>query len=178
MKLRADSFAARLTTAQKEQLFADLVGGGAVKAAARQVKDWTGKQPSEQAVSAWLRGAVVERKHSAAREAMLVAQANCPADFDAQARLALGQAKYLAVLDDLEPRDVAAFEKNALLERKLALDEQKLAQDQRLARRDLALDRARLLLERARGGESGEELQQQIDLALEEIQRLKHGEAT
>jgi hypothetical protein len=134
------------------------------------------KAPSTTAVSAWFVGAKVERRHVAAKEAMLVAQANCPADYTDQARRALGQAKYLAVLEDLSPMDLAFLEKNDIAWAKIELDRKKLAQDQRVTRRDLALDRARILLERARGGEKSEDLQQQIALALEEIHKLKHGE--
>lgn len=180
-KLRKDSFAARLTPAQREELFVKLVGGMGLDDAARQVHEWTkaewgGKAPSTTAVSAWFVGAKVERRHVAAKEAMLVAQANCPADYTDQARRALGQAKYLAVLEDLSPMDLAFLEKNDIAWAKIELDRKKLAQDQRVTRRDLALDRARILLERARGGEKSEDLQQQIALALEEIHKLKHGE--
>ena len=72
--------------------------------------------------------------------------------------------------------DLAFLEKNEIAREKIKLDREKLNRDTRLQRRDLALDRAKLLLERARGGEKSEDLQQQIDLALEEIQRMKNGE--
>lgn len=179
-KLRSDSFAARLSAAQREELFMLLAGGGSLAEAAAKVGEWTKaegwRKPSTQAISAWFAGARVERRHLAAKEAMLVAQANCPADYDEQARRALGQAKYLAVLEDLSPMDLAFLEKNQIAREKLELEKQRLALDVRLTRRDLALDRARLLLERARGGEKSVDLQKQIDLALEEIHRIKHGE--
>ena len=181
MKLRSDSFAARLSPAQRDELFVLLAGGLSLVDAAKQVHAWTkaewgGKPPSTQAISAWFQGAKVERRFSAAKESALVAQANCPADYDEQARRALGQAKFLAVLEDLSPMDLAFLEKNEIAREKLKLEREKLERDTRLQRRDLALDRARLLLERARGGEKSEDLQQQIDLALEEIQRMKNGE--
>ena len=181
MKLRKDSFAARLSPAQRDQLFTALAGGLGLDDAAKMVYEWTraewgGKPPSTQAVSAWFTAAKVERRYSAAKEVALVAQANCPADYDAQARIALGQARFLATLEDLEPRDIAALEKIEIDREKLAIEKQKLAQDLRVQRLSLALDRAKLLLERTRGGETGEDLQQQIDLALEEIERMKIGE--
>lgn len=180
-KLRKDSFAARLSPAQRDELFTKLAGGMGLEEAAAQVHAWTkaewgGKPPSGQAISAWFAGARVERRHAAAKEAMLVGMANCPADMDEQTRKALGQAKYLAVLEDLSPMDLALLEKNDIAWARLDLERKKLANDQRVTRRDLALDRAKILLERARGGEKSEDLQQQIDLALEEIHRLKHGE--
>lgn len=176
MKLRSDSFAARLTAAQREDLFALLAGGKSLAEAARWVRAAGAKQPSQQALSAWFAGARVERRYAAAKEAALVAQANCPADYTEAARRALGQARFLATLEALTPKEVAILEHNELAREKLDLDRLKLAQDQRVTRRDLALDRARILLERVRGGEKGAGLQSQIDLALAEIQRLKTGE--
>ncbi len=180
MKLRSDSFAARLTPAQRDELFVALAGGLSLTEAASKVGEWTKsegwRKPSTQAISAWFQGAKVERRFMAAKEAALVTEANCPADYDEKARRALGQAKFLAVLEDLSPMDLAFLERNDIAKQKLDLDRQKLAQDVRVTRRDLALDRARILLERSRGGERGEGLQKEIDLALDEINRLKHGE--
>ena len=176
MKLRSDSFAARLTAAQREELFALLAGGKSLAEGAQWVRGKGAKQPSQQALSAWYAGARIERRYAAAKESALVAQANCPADYTEAARRALGQARFLATLEALSPKEIAVLEHNELTREKLELDRQRLAQDSRVARRDLALDRAKLLLERVRGGETGAGLQSQIDLALEEIQRLKTGE--
>lgn len=176
MKLRSDSFAARLKPAQKDELFAALVGGLGHEPAADQVRAWTGRKPSGTAVAAWYRGELVGRRIAACREVALVAEANCPADYSEQARRALGQAKFLAMLEDLTPRDIAAFEKNSLTERKLTLDEQRHARDTRVERLLLILERYRLIFERSRGGEKSDDLQQQIDLALEEIEKMKKGD--
>lgn len=177
-KLRKDSFAARLSAAQKDELFAALAGGQGHGEAATQVRAWTGRKPSDSAVSSWFHAEVADRRLAVCREVALVTEANCPADYDAQTRRALGQAKYLAMREELAPRDVAAFEKNELTRQKLELDQQRLAQDQRLARRDLRLDRDQLIFERLRGGEKSEDLQQQINLALEEIEKMKKGDDT
>ena len=181
MKLRSDSFAARLTPAQRDELFQLLASGKSLAQAAAQVHEWTkkewgGRPPSTQAISAWFAGARVERRMAAAKEAALVAQASAPADYDEQARRALGQAKFMATLEGLDAMEIALLERNEIARQKLELDKRKLDMDRRLARRDLALDRAKLLLERARGGDRGEDLQQQIDLALDEIEKMKHGE--
>lgn len=180
MKLRADSFAARLTPAQRDELFSALAGGKSLAEAVELAGGWTKaegwKKPSQQAISAWFQGAKIERRYLAAKEAALVTQANCPADYDEQARRALGQAKFLATLEDLSPMDVAFLEKNQIAREKLELERRRLDLDVRITRRNLALDRARILLERARGGERGEDLQKQIDLALAEIERMKKGE--
>ena len=181
MKLRSDSFAARLTPAQRDELFIALAGGLGLPEAAAKVCEWTraewgGRRPSTQAISAWFIGATRERRFLAAKESALVAQANCPADYDEQARKALGQAKFLATLEDLSALDIAFLEKNEIARAKLDLDRQKLALDVRITRRNLALDRDRIIFERIRGGERGEGLQKEIDLALDEINRLKRGE--
>lgn len=180
-KLRKDSFAARLTPAQREELFVFLAGGGGLADAAKKVLEWTkaewgGKAPSTQAISAWFAGARIERRHAAAKEAMFVGMANCPADVDEQTRKAIGQAKYLAVLEDLTPMDLAFLEKNEIAKQKLELDRIKVTNDVRVQKRDLVIERAKLLLQRAKGGEKSTDLQQQIDLALDEIEKMKHGE--
>ncbi len=187
-KLRSDSFAARLTPRRRDELFESLAGGMSLQEAAELVGKWTkaegcpatgsgrARKPSTQAISAWFAGARVERRFLAAKEAALVAQANCPDDFDAQARRALGQARFLAALEELSPGEIAKLERNELLRAKLELDRQKLEQDNRVARQALALDRARLLLARQKRGETGADLQEQIDLFLAEIERMKRGE--
>lgn len=181
-KLRKDSFAARLTQAQRDELFEKLAGGMGLKEAAAQVHAWTkaewgGKPPSTQAVSAWLTGQVVERKMESAKVAALVAEASAPANLDERSRRALGQAKFMAVLQGISPADIALLERNEIALQKLGLETRKLELDQRVQKRDLALLRSKLLLERARGGERSEDLQQQINLALDEIEKMKHGEA-
>ncbi len=158
-----------------------LADGKSYTVAAAQVHEWTkkewgGRPPSTSAISAWFSGARIERRFAAAKETALVAQANCPADYDEQARKQLGHAKFLATLEDLSPKDVAVLERNELVRQKLELDKRRLDLDQRVQQRDLALARAKLLLERARGGERGEDLQAQIDLALDEIERMKKGD--
>lgn len=180
-KLRSDSFAARLTRPQKDELFEFLAEGGALKKAALMVYDWTkaewgGKPPSTQSVSDWFAGARVERKMSAAKEAGLVAEANCPDDVDEKTRRAIGQAKFAMVLQDMSPMDFALLEKNQIAREKLELDRIKVTNDTRVSRLQLMLDRAKMLLQRAKSGEKGGDLQQQIDLALDEIEKMKHGE--
>jgi len=58
------------------------------------------------------------------------AMSDVPADYDEQARTALGQAKFLAMLEDLTPSDVAKFEKNALIQQKIDLDRERFHLDQ------------------------------------------------
>ena len=180
-KLRKDSFAARLTRPQKDELFSFLAEGGGLKEAAEMVHAWTkaewgGKPPSTTAVSDWFIAARIERKFEVAKLSGEVAEANAPANVDEKTRRAIGQAKFTMVLGDLSPMDFAFLEKNEIAKRKVELEEKKHAEDKRVEKRDMLLVRAKILLERARGGEKGGDLQEQIDLALEEIHKMKHGE--
>lgn len=173
-KLRSDSFAARLSPAQRDELFAALAGGLGVDEAPAKVHAWTkaewgGKPPSPQAISAWFAGEKVARRLFIAREVALQTEANCPADYDAQSRRALGQARFMAVLGELTPKEIATFDRNDIAR-------QKLEHDTRVDRLLLALDRARLLLTRVKTGETGGDLQTQIDLALDEIEKMKRGD--
>lgn len=181
MKRRSDSFATRLTPAQRDELFALLAGGkslreGAAWAWQRYKAEFGGHPPSDSAVSSWYASEKVERRYAAAKAVALSAQAACPSDYDEQARRSLGQARFLAALGDLSPKELAALEKNQIAREKLDLDREKLEQDNRVARLGLSLERARLLLVRVKGGEKGGDLQAQIDMALDEIERMKRGE--
>jgi hypothetical protein len=180
-KLRSDSFAARLSRPQKDELFEFLAEGGSYKEAAGMVHDWTkaewgGKPPSTTAIGDWFTGAKVERKFSAAKEAALVAEANSPEDVDEKTRRAFGQARFMMVLQEMSPMDFALLEKNEIARQKLELDRIKVANDRRVSRRDLVIERMKNLLQRAKGGEKSQDLQSQIDLALDEIEKMKHGD--
>jgi hypothetical protein len=177
VKLRSDSFSARLTADQRDDIFAALAGGISIAEACARIKELTGKKPSGSAVSVWLTREGVRRRYELSIVAAAQASASCPKDADAQARRAVAQAKFAAVhsATGLSPEQVAQLERNEIARQRLELDRERHATDQRVARRDITLDRARLLLERSRGGETGADLQAQIDLALAEIQNLKHG---
>jgi hypothetical protein len=78
----------------------------------------------------------------------------------------------MAVLGELTAAEIATLERNDIAR-------QKLEYDNRVDRLLLALDRARMLLTRVKGGEcgvGGGDLQKQIDLALDEIEKMKRGE--
>lgn len=204
-KIRSNSFSARLTAGQRDELFAALAGGLAYADAAIKVYEWikendaalaadpksrpglfplsrrkgrraVSKFPPRSSIQAWYQATAAEHRYEAAKQVAIVAQAQCPADYDDQARRALGQARFLATLEGLRVSEIAVLEKNEIARQKLALEREKVAGSTRDQRRELVLDRARLLLERARGGEESEDLQHQIDLALEEIRKMKYGE--
>lgn len=191
-KIPSNSFAARLTPEQRDQLFEELANGLSYVEATVKVRRWMEENAAAglaccrpgRAITLteatpiwkWYQAIAAERRYATAKQVALVAQANCPDDYDEQARRALGQAKFLATLEGLRVSDIASLEKNEIAREKLALEREKLADNLRHQRRDLLIERARLLLERARGGEESEDLQEQIDLALEEIQKMKRGE--
>ncbi len=135
-KLRSDSFASGLTAAQRDELFTALVGGLGYDRGADWVKARGRPRPSPQAVQAWFAGARAARTIAAAREVALVTEANCPADYDAQTRRALGQQKFLAVLAGLSAKDVAALQSVDIAQQKLDLDRQKLELEERRLRLD------------------------------------------
>lgn len=179
MKLRSDSFSAKLTAEQRDDIFAALAGGMSIGESSDRIKQITGRKPAGSAVSVWLTRETVRRRYDLSIVAAAQASASCPKDADVQARRAVAMAKFAAVhsAEGLTPEQVAQLERNEISRLRLELDRERHATDQRVARRDITLDRARLLLERSRGGETGADLQAQIDLALDEIQRLKTGEA-
>lgn len=125
-KLRPDSFAAKLSPAQRDELYVALCGGVAHAAAASQVKVWTGKAPSESALSSWFTRERITRTVALAREAGLVASAAAPADYTSQERAALGRARFLMTLKDLEPEQLAKLDRNDLHREKLAIERERL----------------------------------------------------
>ncbi len=74
-------------------------------------------------------------------------------------------------MEGLKPTEIAAFERTELAREKLELEREKLAYQRG---RDDALEQARVLLQRATHDKSAE-LQRQINLALEAINKMKHG---
>lgn len=188
--IRSNSFAARLTPAQRDELFEAITAGLSYHDAAKKIRDWitandaagrNGPRPvrplklsEATTIGKWYHATATERRHALVAEVAKVAQAHCPADYEAQGRRALGQARYLATLEGLSVADIVMLERSELARDKLALEREKLAYQQR---RDLVAEKTRLLLARTRGGEKGAELQRQIDLVLAEIERIQAGDA-
>lgn len=190
-KIRSNSFAARLTTEQRDELFDALAGGLSQPEAALKVRDWTmanhaarrnGAQPvraidppDASTIGKWYRATVLERRCAAARAVDEAARLHCPPDYEEQTRRALGLARLLAILEGLRPSDIALLEKIEIARDKLALDREKLTRYAYHQRVDSLIARANLLLARSRRGEESPELQREITLVLEEIDRLKQG---
>lgn len=186
-KISPNSFIARLTAAQREELFFALSDGLGYRQALGKIRAWmqandeaglngdkAGREIRMSAISVlskWYRNAVAQRRYERAKEAAAVALAHAPADFEEQARRALGHARYLATLEGLAVSDIASLERNELARERLAFDREKHADQQR---RDAVLEQAQKLLDQAKGN-AGENLQFQIDLALAEIHHMKHG---
>lgn len=96
---------------------------------------------------------------------------------DARRAREIGQVYFeRRVLAADDPQLYFAWLKDRREAARLELDRERLERDNRVARQALALDRARLLLTRQKRGETGADLQEQIDLFLEEIERMKRGE--
>ncbi|MBS0632022.1 MAG: hypothetical protein JSS11_08925 [Verrucomicrobia bacterium] len=192
-KIRSNSFAARLTPAQRDELFTALAGGLAYREAGEKIRLWVKenvaaglvrsrgtreyKLSEPMPIARWYHATAAERRYEVAKEAALVAQAHCPADYDEQARRALGQAKFLATLEGLRISDIAILEKNDIAREKLALEREKLEMNKREKRCEELREESRGFLQRARAGEKGGNLQHMIDLALEEIEKMQRGEA-
>jgi hypothetical protein len=196
LKLRSDSFSARLTAAQREELFAILNDGLSLRAASLKVYAWYQenaaaghhgfragrriKAPSISCISLWYRTALVRQRHAEARAVATVAQASCPVDYDEQASRSLAQARYLATLEGLSVSGLATLERNELTRKKLALEEERLALHSYHQRCAAMLDRAEELLKNAPTREASERkaaaFQNTIDLALEEIEHMKYGD--
>lgn len=139
-KLRSDSFAAKLSPEQRDELYVALCGGVAYAAATSQVKAWSGRKPSEAALSTWFTRERITRTVALAREAGLVASAAAPADYTAQERAALGRARFLTLLKDLEPEQIAKLDRNDLHRQRLAIESRRLELDQMKVER-LVLER-------------------------------------
>ncbi len=177
-KIYSNSFAARLTAAQREELFTALAGGLGYAEAAVKVRDWMRENEAARpagsrvrreiklsapiTIGKWYQAVAVERRYEVAKAAALVTQASCPADYDEQARRALGQARFLATLEGLRVSEIVALEKNEIARAKLAFDAHRKECNH-------LLNRATLLLKRKQGGEESEDLQHQIDLAIEKM---------
>lgn len=187
-KISPNSFIARLTAAQREELFFALSDGLGYRQALVKIRAWmqandeaglngdkAGREIRMSAISVlskWYRNAVAQRRYERAKEAAAVALAHAPADFEEQARRALGHARYLATLEGLGASDIASLERNELARERLAFEREKHA-DQ--LRRDAVLLQAQAYLDQANKN-AGPNLKLQIKLALEEIEKMKRGE--
>ncbi|MBS0630814.1 MAG: hypothetical protein JSS11_02790 [Verrucomicrobia bacterium] len=146
-KIRSNSFAARLTGAQRDELFEALAGGLAYRAAGGRIRSWikandeaglNGEGPHRELALAdhsmvcrWYQGVCAERRYEEALEVAAVAEAQGPADPEGEARCALGRARWLAVHADLTVTQIVALERSLLARDRLALDREKVAMRQR-----------------------------------------------
>lgn len=196
LKLRSDSFSARLTAVQREELFTALGDGLSTRAASLKVYEWYRqnaaaghpgfragaeiKAPSISCISLWYRTTLVRQRHAEARAVATVAQTSCPVDYDEQASRALGQARYLATLEGLSVSGLATLERNELTRKKLALEEERLALHAYHQRCAALLARAEELLKNAptreTSAQKADAFQNTVELVLEEIERMKYGD--
>lgn len=146
-KIRSNSFAARLTAAQRDELFEALAGGLAFRAAGEKIRDWIkandeaglngdGPHPDlaladHSMVCRWYRGVRAERRYAEAREIATVVEQQDPGDLAEQAQRALVHARWLATLQELKVTEVVALERSQVARERLELERAKLADRQR-----------------------------------------------
>lgn len=157
----SNSFAARLTAAQREELFAALANGLSYTASAVKIRDWItvnaaaglnevqpgGEVPLAKVstISRWYRGMAAQRRYEPA---------------------GVGRRQ------GLKTAEIVALEKIELAREKFELEREKVAYERG---RDRLLEKARLLVERMQRDREVN-LDDQVALILEEIERMKRGE--
>ncbi len=152
--LRKDSFASRLTVEQREELFNALTDGMSYSEATEKITAWSvperTSRPTETAVYKWYKRMKREKwtreqmiaegevgtlssfapggasEDAAPRAAEGAARGAAEdAEMEEKARRGLLRARYYCVSEGLEPREVAAFERNEIWRQRLELDERK-----------------------------------------------------
>jgi len=129
-RVKADSWAARLSPEQREDLFVDFHESRlSCEEAAERASQLSGRRVTTGMLSNWYRGQraawVLAQAGSAAERAALEA----PEDLDDRATLAVRQATFAAVMEALTPEQLAAFERNQLSREKLELQREQLRLD-------------------------------------------------
>lgn len=187
-RIYSHSFAARLTEAQREELFTALSNGLKYDDGAALVRGWMkanaaalppGTPPgrpitlsSGSSIGKWFNTQQAARRYAKARDAAQARWARTRDTDPTEARHALEQARAAAVMEGLRPTEIAAFERTELAREKLELEREKVAYQRR---RDAVVEEARVLLQRATR-DRGADLDQQVELILEEIEKMKRGE--
>lgn len=195
-KINSRSFVTGLTAGQREELFFALHDGLSYAQAREKIHGWyqenagtlragfpvvtAVRRPSITAIGEWYRAAVTLQRYVRASEpAAGPAEGDAP-DYDEEMRRALGQARVLATKQDLSVSALTALDRNELARERLALERERLALDTRHQRCAAMLDRAEELLKNAPTRENTRKahanFQLQVDLMLEEIERMKFGD--
>ena len=180
--MRKDCFAGRIPAEKRKELMERIEGGLSYKGAGELLLEWSVparlKAPSETAIQRWY------RQQQSARAAQEEAEKEGPVDplLEEKARRALLRARYQSILNGLEPREIAAYERNDLLRRRIELEEQKHEYAMMGGDMKATMEAVQDLLQRARKCESEETedkraMQEQVDLLLDEIERMKWGDS-
>lgn len=131
-RVKADSWAAVLSPDDRDELMS-LYHDSKLSAtdAAEQASILSGRSVTPGMFSNWYHGQraawLLQRASMAAAEAT---QAS-PGDLDELTTEAIRQARFAAVMADIDPAELAALERNEIARRKLALDERKIELDER-----------------------------------------------
>ncbi len=187
MTLRKDSFASRLTAAQRVELFTDLKGGMTFGEAAKKVVALSVPKrlsaPTEQAICKWFKRAKtvhwlqeqINAEGGARNAAGSTAdEKEAPGAADAETAdatwRAVQRAKYFCVMDGLEPQQVAAFERNEIAKRRLDLAERKHEYAMLVADQKAALEEMRGALESKRGSGNAARGSEEVEAPSTKIQ--------
>ncbi|MBS0631314.1 MAG: hypothetical protein JSS11_05330 [Verrucomicrobia bacterium] len=153
-KMHSNSFAARLTAVQRAELFDVLHAGLSYTAAAGKIHDWIAAN-----VAAGLDVAQAGRRIPRTKDTTISKW------YHGQ----VAQRRH----EGMKATEIAALDRVDLAREKLEFEREKLAYQQR---RDRVVDEAHALLKAAKRMEPAR-FQRMVDLALEEIQKMKRGEA-
>jgi len=146
-KIRSNSFSARLTAAQRDELFEALAGGLAFREAGGKIRDWikandeaglNGEGPHPElaladhsVVCRWYQGVRTERRYETAREIATVVEQQDLGSLAEQGQRALAHARWLAALEGLKVTEIVALERSQLARERIELEREKLADRQR-----------------------------------------------
>lgn len=180
--IRSNSFAARLTAEQRDELFELLAEGLSYREGAEKVRDWimandeaglNGTQPARElrlteatTIRRWYHATSVERRYALARETFMASQAHHPENYKTQTWAALDQARYLAVHENLRVTDIAMLERNELNRQKLAFQREKYDIES-------MFEHIYELQRLAKEGDTGPDHQRLVDNAIEHLERLR-----
>lgn len=129
-RVRADSWAAGLSDADREELLAAYHDSQlTVLEAAEKASKLTGKPVLPGSFSSWYHSQRAAWLAVRARAAYEQLAEEDDSDLDAKTAAALKQARFAIALEDLTATDLAALERNELAREKLALEQERLKLD-------------------------------------------------
>ncbi|MBN2069113.1 MAG: hypothetical protein JW739_05700 [Opitutales bacterium] len=130
-RVKADSWAARLTLDQRDELMRDYhISAISVEEAAEKASNYSDRTVSKGAFSNWYHTQRMAWMAEQARIKTELAAKEAPDDLDECKSLAIRQAAFAAAAEDLSAKDIAMLERNDIARRKLELEKRRLALDE------------------------------------------------